>query len=184
MVFPTVSPLTDLKTDLKTVGHRQTYRVVEGLILHVLLLHVLHGFSFEKSSLENGAKKKTQFNSSLKFDFKMNGFESVLHTRPHTLNHSIMQACATLSLPDWHKQTEGREHPHTFHRAKMTSARMRSPIKILTIMIHSGIPPKASLDTWIFTWDRNESVTWPRKPTKDNNHMKMYRSLHSHPWRY
>lgn len=34
----------------------------------------------------------------------------------------------------------------------MTSARISSPIRILTIMIHSGIPPKASLETWIFTW--------------------------------
>lgn len=39
----------------------------------------------------------------------------------------------------------------TFQRAKMTSAKMSSPIRMLIIMTHIGIPPKLSFETWIFT---------------------------------
>lgn len=34
---------------------------------------------------------------------------------------------------------------------KITSAKMSSPIRILTIMIQNGIPLTVSLETWILT---------------------------------
>lgn len=45
-------------------------------------------------------------------------------------------------------------HPEcrfTFQRRKMTSARIRIPIRMLMMMIQIGIPPRVSLDTWIVT---------------------------------
>lgn len=129
---------------LKAVGHRAAGSLDTSV--HYLFFCVVPGFSLEEAHLE---EQKHSYNIPNNcFSVLIWVFTVYLWFQRPTHLH-LFNICRVVSTDSGN---------FTFHRTKMTRAKISSPIRMLIMMTQRGIPPKASFETLIFTWVEHTAI--------------------------